>query len=92
MGERIGLGRYQSCRSVGRVSVLGLRWCGWCRWAMCGWLGLGRVVWCYVCVIVSLDLLCRWQLQVSVYCARRISAHLRCTIVKSCCTISISAS
>ena len=27
----------------------------------------------------GLDYLCRWQVQVSVYCARRISAHLRCT-------------
>ena len=27
---------------------------------------------------MSLDL-CRWKVQVSVYCARRISAHLRCT-------------
>ena len=33
----------------------------------------------YVCV-VSLDSLCRWQVQVSIYCARRISAHLRCTM------------
>ena len=31
-----------------------------------------------VCVM-SLDSLCRWQIQVSVYCARRIPAHLRCT-------------
>ena len=29
--------------------------------------------------VVSLDYLCRWQVQVSVYCARRIPAHLRCT-------------
>ena len=28
---------------------------------------------------VSLDSLRRWQVQVSVYCARRIPAHLRCT-------------
>ena len=28
---------------------------------------------------VSLDYLCRWQVQVSVYCAWRIPAHLRCT-------------
>ena len=28
---------------------------------------------------VSLDSLCRKQVQVSVYCARRIPAHLRCT-------------
>ena len=32
---------------------------------------------CYVCV--SLDYLCRWQVQVSMYCAWRIPAHLRCT-------------
>ena len=31
-----------------------------------------------VCVM-SLDYLCIWQVQVSVYCARRIPAHLRCT-------------
>ena len=47
-GETIGFGLYQSCRnreSVGRVSVLGLRWC----WGggVCGWLGPGW--WCYVC-------------------------------------------
>ena len=38
-GEWIGFGLYQSCRnmrSVGRVSVFGLRWCGWCMW------GVGR--------------------------------------------------
>ena len=28
---------------------------------------------------VSLDFLCRWQVQVSVYCAWQIPAHLRCT-------------
>ena len=28
---------------------------------------------------MSLDSLCRWQVQVSVYCAWRIPAHLRCT-------------
>ena len=39
--------------------------------------GSGAVGWCYVCV--SLDYLCRWQVQVSVYCAWRIPAHLRCT-------------
>ena len=29
--------------------------------------------------VVSLDYLCKWQVQVSVYCARRIPAHLRNT-------------
>ena len=28
---------------------------------------------------MSLDSLCRWQVQVYVYCASRIPAHLRCT-------------
>ena len=28
---------------------------------------------------MSLHSLCRWQVQVSVYCARRIPAHFRCT-------------
>ena len=28
---------------------------------------------------MSLDSLCRWQVQVSVYCAWRVPAHLRCT-------------
>ena len=28
---------------------------------------------------VCLDSLCRWHVQVSVYCAWRIPAHLRCT-------------
>ena len=37
----------------------------------------GRVGWCYVWV--NLDSLCRWQVQLSVYCARQIPAHLRCT-------------
>ena len=39
--------------------------------------GLGRYgAVMYVCV-VSLDYLSIWQVQVSVYCARRIPAHLR---------------
>ena len=47
--EMIGFGFYQSCGnrgSVGRVSVFGLRLCGWCRWGM----GSGLEGWCYVCV------------------------------------------
>ena len=38
-----------------------------------GWGGVKSVF------VVSLDYLCLWQVQVSVYCARRIPAHLRCT-------------
>ena len=37
MDERIGFVFYQSCEnrgSVGRVSVFGLRSCGWCRWGV----------------------------------------------------------
>ena len=45
------------------MSVFGLQWCGWGR-------GLR---------VVGLDSLCRWQVQVSVYCAWRIPAHRRCT-------------
>ena len=55
-------------------------------WDVClclgsGGLGQGLGGWSgviSVCV-VSLDSVCRWQAQVSVYCARRISSHLRCT-------------
>ena len=62
---------------MGHVSVFKLRWC--CG-IVGGWLGPGREGWYYACVcVVSLDYLCRWQVQVSVYCARKILAHLRCT-------------
>ena len=78
MDERIGCGLYQSFGnrgSVGRVSVFRL-----CMRRVGRGLGTGpeRVRWCYVCMS-CLDFLCRWQAQVSVYCARRINAHLRCT-------------
>ena len=36
--------------------------------------GSGGVGWCYVCI--SLDYLCRWQVQVFVHCSWRIPAHL----------------
>ena len=43
-------------------------------WDVC--LGCGGVMSvCFVC----LDSLCRWQVQVSLYCARRIPAYIRCT-------------
>ena len=58
------------------MSVFWLRWCRWRVGRVLG-PGSGAVGWCYVCV--SLDSLCRWQIQVSVYCAWRIPAHLRCT-------------
>ena len=52
----------------------------WCRWG----LERGLEGWADVCM--------SWQVQVSVYCARRIPAHLRCTQCSILCTISISAS
>ena len=52
--------------------------------------GSGGVEWCYVCV--SPDSLCRWQVQIYVYCSCRIPAHVRCTQCQSCCTLWISAS
>ena len=95
MNERIGFGLYQSRGnrgSVGRVSVFWLLWCGWHRWGVSRELGpeSGGVGWCYVCV--SLDSLCRWQVQVSVYC---VCGYLRicgAQSVQSCCTLWISAS
>ena len=52
------------CGAVGGEWVGGFDQ-GWERW--------GGVV------CVSLDSLCRWQVQVSVCCAWRLPAHLRCT-------------
>ena len=42
--------------------------------------------------VMSLDYLYIWQVYVSVYCTRRIPAHLRCTQYSILCTLSISAS
>ena len=73
MAERIGFGIYQSCGNRGSVFVA-------VEWVV--WVGRdlgpvsGGVGWRYVCV--SLYYLCRWQVQVSVYCSWRIPAHLRC--------------
>ena len=89
-GERIGFGIYpfyENRESVGCASVFGLRWY-W--WGVGMGLGPGPVelAWSYVCV--SLDFLCRWQVQVSIYCSWRIPAHLICTIVcQSRCDSSI---
>ena len=69
---------------MGRVSVWSYRCCMFvsCMHPVAvlnagDWAREGGVM--YVCV-VSLDYLCRWQVQVSVYCARRIPAYLRCTL------------
>ena len=74
MDERIGFVLYQAFEnrgSVRRMSVFGLRCYGWCKWG--GGTGLdqgleGRCGVMSVCV-VSPDSLCRWQVQVSIYCA-----------------------
>ena len=44
-----------------------------------GGVGGGECVWCIVLTVcvVSLDYVCRWHIQVSVYCARQIPLHLR---------------
>ena len=80
MDEIIGFGLYQSSGvrgSVGHVSVFGCGGVGGVGGEWVGGLDKGRERWGDVCV--SLDSLCRWQVQVSVYCAWRIPAHLRCT-------------
>ena len=61
------------CFGCGGVAGVGGEWVGGLGQGLGGWGGV-----MYVCV-VSLDSLCRWQVQVCVYCARRISAHLMCT-------------
>ena len=51
--EKIGFGLYESYgnrRSVGRVSVFGLLWCGWCMWGVGRGLGPGSGGVCYVYV------------------------------------------
>ena len=91
MDERIEFGLYQSCVNS-RTCVCVLVAVVWVvKWGRGRGLGpgSGAVGWCYVCV--SLDSLCRWQVQVSVYCAWRIPAHLGAPSVQSCCTLWISA-
>ena len=82
----LGLG-FTNPVGTGGVSVSGLQWC---RWGV--GLNQGMEGWYYVCVRSGFlcevrILVCRWQVQVSVYCARRIPVHLRC--VQSCCTLWI---
>ena len=43
-------------RSVGRVSVFGLRWCVWCKWGVVR-VWRGGVGWCYVCVSCGVRIL-----------------------------------
>ena len=55
--------------------------CGGVGGEWVGGLDQGQERWGSVMSVggVILDYLCRWQVQVSVYCAWRIPAHLRCT-------------
>ena len=71
---------------VGAWGVLDMCLCLGCGAVGCvregsGWLlpWFGRVGGVMSVCVVSLDSLCRWQVQVSVDFARRIPAHLRCT-------------
>ena len=54
---------------------------GWCKWGVDSGIGPGCEGWGGIMsiLVVSLDSLCRWQVQVSVYFDRRIPTHLRCT-------------
>ena len=59
-------------RGKGSVSVFGMWWC-WGEWVAWSSVWEGGVM--SMCV-VSLDSLRRCQVQVSVYCARQIPAHI----------------
>ena len=75
------LGKQGECLDM--CPVFWLRWCGWCRWRVGwgAWTGVGSGGgWCYVCVRCESGFLCvDGRSKVSVYCAWRIPAHLRCT-------------
>ena len=68
-------GKCDMCLCVGCGDVVGVggEWVGGLGQGLGGWSGV-MSVW-----VVILDSLCRLQVQVSVYCARRIPVHLRCT-------------
>ena len=68
-GLGLGFTNHVGTGGVLDICLFGLRWC---RWG-----GAWRSV-MYVRV-ESPDSLCRWQVQVSVYCSWRIPAHLRYT-------------
>ena len=69
---------------VGTRGVLDMCLCFGCSGVGGEWVGgldQGQERWGDIMSVcgVSLDFLCRWQVQVSVYCAWRIPAQLRCT-------------
>ena len=78
MDERIGF--YQSCGNRGVLDVFLCLGCGDVGGEWVGRLDQGLEMWGGVMSVcnVSPDSLCRWQVQVSVYCSCRIPAHLRC--------------
>ena len=57
------------CSAVGGVDGMWVRVCP----------GSGMLGWCSVCVSCEFGSLCKWQVQISVYCARWIPADLMCT-------------
>ena len=61
------------CLSCGGVASVGVEWVVGLVYGLGGWCGVLSVC------VVSLDSLCRLQVQVTVYCARRIPAHVKCT-------------
>ena len=61
------------CFGCGGVGGVGGECVGGLAQGLGGWGGVMSVC------VVSLDSLCCWQVQVSVYCARQIPVHLRCT-------------
>ena len=79
--ERIGFGLYQSSGDRGVLDICLYFGCGGVGGEWVGGLDQDRERWGGVMSVcgVSLESLCRWQVQVSVYCAWRIPAHLRCT-------------
>ena len=69
---------YLSCGGVGDVGRVVLEWVGV---GVGVWSGpwSGRLDDVMSVRVMSLDYLCRCHVQVSVYCARQIPAHRRCT-------------
>ena len=84
MDKRIGFGLYQSCRNGGVLDVCRCLGCGgvggvggeWLWWLDQGLEWWGGVI---IVLVVSLYSLCRWQVQVSVYCDRRIHTQIKYT-------------
>ena len=94
-GEMIGI---SFSNPVGTWRVWDVCLCLGCGGVGGGWRVSGLVhgigEWCCamsVCV-VSLEYLCRWHVQISVYCAHGYLHILGAPSVQSCCTLCISAS